>query len=265
MKIGIVGLGVVGTAVSSGLRALGHTIKEHDIRFKTTINDLFNTEVCFICVPTPSKENGECNVSIVESVVEQMNSMEYKGIVAIKSTVVPGTTENLRNKYKNLEICFVPEFLRERCAVADFTDNHDLCVVGTNNKAVFEKIKKCHGRYPETFVQVSPTESEFVKYFNNVYNSMLIIFANSFYETCKSLDANYTNIKDAAVKRSHINDKYLDCNENLRGFGGVCLPKDTRALDALVKEKKLDIDFFKAILKENSKYRITTYSGMREE
>ena len=265
MKVGVIGSeGVVGGACSFGFKLLGHDVRVHDIVLNTTIDDVVDTQVVFVCVPTPQAADGACDTNIVQKVISDLRDRNYEGVVAIKSTVSPGTSDALSDE-TGLNICFVPEFLRERCAVADFTDNHDLCVIGTNNKAVFEKIKKCHGRYPETFVQVSPTESEFVKYFNNVYNSMLIIFANSFYETCKSLDADYTNVKDAAVKRSHINDKYLDCNENLRGFGGVCLPKDTRGLDALVREKKLDIDFFKAILKENSKYRTTTYSGMREE
>ena len=113
-------------------------------------------------------------------------------------------------------------------------------------------------------MQLSVTEAELVKYFNNVYNSTLIIFANSFYELCKSLDANYSEVKNAATQRDHINDKYLDCNENLRGFGGVCLPKDTRALAALVEKNNLDVDFFKMLLSENKKYKTTTYEGMRD-
>ena len=264
MNIGIIGLGVVGGAVASGLQDLGHKIHPHDIKMNTSINDVLESEICFICVPTPSTEDGSCDTSIVDKVVGELSDNNFSGIVAVKSTVEPGTTKRLQNQYKNLEICFVPEFLRERCAVSDFTDNHDLCVIGTREEVDFNKLKACHGRYPEKFVQLSVTEAELVKYFNNVYNSTLIIFANSFYELCKSLDANYSEVKNAATQRDHINDKYLDCNENLRGFGGVCLPKDTRALAALVEKNNLDVDFFKMLLSENKKYKTTTYEGMRD-
>ena len=61
-----------------------------------------------------------------------------------------------------------------------------------------------------------------------------------------------------------ISDVYLDCNENLRGFGGMCLPKDLLALNSLVKNLKLDIQFFDSILLENDKYKTTVFNGMRK-
>lgn len=265
MKLGIIGLGVVGSAIRQGLEELGHSIKEHDIKYKTSVKNIMNSEVCFICVPTPSKQNGECDTSIVESVVKDLNNFQYPGIVAIKSTVVPGTTEKLKKEYPDLEICFVPEFLRERCAVADFTDNHDLCVIGTEDADVFRKIKKCHGHYPVKYIQLNPTEAEMCKYFNNIYNATLITFANSFYEICEVLGIDYSRVKAATTERTHICNKYLDCNKNLRGFGGVCLPKDTKAIAALVKSINLDVDFFETLLSENSKYKKTIYEGMREQ
>ena len=69
MRIGIIGLGVVGGAVASGLKALGHDIKAHDIRFDTTANILVDTEISFVCVPTPSSEFGKCDTNIVENVI----------------------------------------------------------------------------------------------------------------------------------------------------------------------------------------------------
>ena len=265
MKVGIVGVGIVGSAVNEGIRRLGHEIKVHDVKYDTSIKDVLETDICFVCVPTPSQENGECNTDIVELVISNLNDCGYEGVVAIKSTVTPGTTNRLSDKYPNLELCFVPEFLRERCAIADFINNHDLCVIGTNNSLAYEKIKKVHGNYPKKFIQLSPLESEFVKYFNNVYNATLVTFANSFYEVCKATGADYTKIKNTIVQREHINDAYLGCNEDFRGFGGPCLPKDTRTIATLVKRKNLNVDFFKMLLEENSKYKTTVFKGMREE
>lgn len=262
--IGIIGLGVVGSAVESGFKKLGHEVKIHDIKFGTKLEDVLDTEVCYICVPTPSCDNGACDTSIVESVIESLISKNYTGVMAIKSTVSPGTTATLIEKFKNTNICFVPEFLRERCAVVDFIENHDLCVIGTDREDIYEKIKNNHGRYPKKFVKLTVTEAELTKYFNNVYNATLITFANSFYEVCKSFGANYTSVKDAITERNNISDVYLDCNDNVRGFGGMCLPKDTSALNFLVKNNKIDVDFFEMILKENNKYKITVFEGMRE-
>jgi len=265
MKIGIVGVGIVGSAIKHGFEKLGHQVFTHDTRHYTSIEDVKDTDVVFICVPTPSLKNGKCNVRIVEDVVNELDSIDYKGLIAIKSTVEPGTTESLQDKYPNRNLAFVPEFLRERCAIADFTENHDLCVIGTDNEKSFEIIKRAHGKYPENVIQLSVTEAELVKYFNNVYNATLITFANSFYEICKGLGANYTNVKDAVVNRKHIKDIYLECNENFRGFGGVCLPKDTKALDRLAKELKTNSKLFSTILKENDRYKTTVFEGMREE
>ena len=67
------------------------------------IEDVLTTDVCFICVPTPSTEDGSCDVSVVEEVVQQLHDNNYKGIIAIKSTVKPGTTQRLIEKYTDLK------------------------------------------------------------------------------------------------------------------------------------------------------------------
>ena len=265
MKIGIVGVGIVGSAIKFGFEKLGYKVVTHDTRHYTSIEDVKDTDVVFICVPTPSLKNGKCNVHIVKDVVFELNKLDYQGVIAIKSTVEPGTTKRLQEKYPDRTISYVPEFLRERCAITDFCEHHDLCVVGTDDIEVFNLIKEAHGKFPQNIVQLSVTEAELVKYFNNVYAATLITFANSFYEVCQGLDANYTKVKNAVVNRNHITDQYLDCNENFRGFGGVCLPKDTRALNRLAKELKTNSKLFHTILKENERYDSTVFDGMREE
>lgn len=264
MKIGIVGLGVVGTAIEHGFKKLGHKVLVHDIKFDTEISSLKSTEVIYICVPTPQSENGQCNITIVDQVLSDLSKMKYAGFVCIKSTVAPGTTQKMIDRYKNLDISFVPEFLRERCAEVDFVENHDICIIGTNSEEAYGTIKKTHGTYPQKFIRLDPTEAELSKYFNNVYNATLITFANSFYEVCKSLGADYTEIKNAVSSRKNISNIYLDCNENVRGFGGACLPKDTSALAYLAKNAGLQVEFFDDILKENKKYKTTVFRGMRK-
>ena len=263
MEIGIIGLGIIGSACKFGFEKLGHKVLGHDIILNTKINDLLGCEVIYICVPTPSNEDGSCNTSIVEEVVLELNKLNYKGVVAIKSTVKPTTTLKLQNT-TTLEICFVPEFLRERSALVDFIENHDLLAIGTKNKEVFNLIKEFHGHYPQNISQLDPTEAEILKYYSNVLNALKVTFANEMYEICEKLNVNYTKIKNAFVKRGTTKDVYLDVSDNFRGYAGMCLPKDTKALAALVKELDLDLDLFRVIDEENDKFKPTVFEGMRK-
>jgi len=266
MIIGVIGEGVVGGAVKYGMEKLGHNVVVHDIKYEgSTIEKVLDTELCFICVPTLSNKDGTCNVCIVEKIVVDLSDSDYKGVVAIKSTVSPGTTLKLIRKYIYVHIAFVPEFLRERCANSDFMENHDVCVIGAYSQLIYDIIKQAHGRYPRSFVKVTPTEAELVKYYNNIYNATLITLANSMYEVCKYVDADYTMVKEALIHRDHIFDRYLDCNDNFRGWGGMCLPKDLKALDSFCGINNINVDFFKSLLEENDKYKITVYDGMRDE
>lgn len=269
MKIGIVGSeGIVGSTCKFGFEKVGHEVLCHDIVLGTSIKNVLDTEIIFICVPTPTREDGSCDTSIVESVIEQINTCRVQTkitkseIIAIKSTVAPRTTELFASKYKDLQFAFVPEFLRERCPISDFTENHDVCIIGTYSEEIFEKIKNAHGKLPKKFVRLSPTEAEFVKYFTNSFNAMRIVFANSFYEICKKYDVDYTIVKDAATNINHIPHNYLECNENMRGFAGMCLPKDLKVLAKM--SECTCADFFNNILRENEKYNKTVFKGMRK-
>ena len=263
MKIGIIGLGIIGSAVKYGFEKLGHQILVHDIILETKIQDVLPAEIVYICVPSPSKEDGSCDTSIVENVVLKLCDLKYNGIIAIKSTVKPGTTQKLIDLTK-MDICFVPEFLRERCAIVDFTEKHDLLAVGTHSKEIYDKVVECHGKYPQNYAMLTPTEAELLKYYSNVFNSMKIIFANEMYEVAKAIGADYTEIKNAFVKRKTAVDLYLDVNDNFRGFGGMCLPKDTAALAAFVKKLNLDMKLFETILEENKKFKVTVFDNMRK-
>lgn len=264
MKIGIVGLGAVGTANKQGFEYLNHEVVGHDIKLHTTIMDVYDAEIVFVCVPTPQAEDGSCDTSIIESVIEELAEKYYRGIVAIRSTVVPGFTQRMIDTYKNLTICFVPEFLRERCAADDFIHNHKLLAIGTHDIWVYRKLVKAHGDLPENVVHLTPSEAEVLKYYNNVYAALRVTFSNVMYEICEKLDCDYTTIKDAYIKTGKAIDMYLDVNPNLRGYGGMCLPKDTQAIAALLNELDLNYDLIQSIHNDNTKFKKTVFNGMRE-
>jgi len=230
MKIGIIGVGMVGETLQYGFTRIGHDVIPFDPKIPgSDKSDLSGTDLVFICVPTPCNDKGECDVSIVEEVVGKLR-WGYKGLVVIKSTVTPGTTDRLAKLYPSLRLAFCPEFLRERARYSDFVENHDVCIVGTPLPEDFSLVWQAHGSLPKKCIWLKrPIEAELAKYFVNTYNAMRITFANQFYDVCEKAGADYTNIKNAVVQRQSIGDYYLECNKHFREFGGNCLPKDATA------------------------------------
>ena len=265
MNIGIVGLGVVGKAVEAGLNKVGNRISVHDLKLQTSIKDVIGTQIIFICVPTPQSDDGSCDTKNVEVVLADLAKLNYRGIVAIKSTVEIGFTNTMINKFKNLTICFVPEFLRERCAEYDFIENHNVLAVGTSDPYVFNAVCEAHSDLPKNTVQLTTTEAEILKYYNNVFAATKIVFANVVNEICEKTNSDYTEVKKAFIKTGRAKDSYLDVNPNLKGYGGMCLPKDVKAIIKVLKKLNLDYDLFDAIDKDNKKLKTTVFKGMRKE
>lgn len=254
MKIGIIGKGTVGSAVYEGLEYLGHCMSWYDIRHEgSTLQHVLDSQVVFICVPTNQLPNGDCDTSIVESVVGELAAANYNGIVSIKSTVVPGTSQVLIDRYPHLRISMVPEFLRAKTALADFVYNHDLLVVGCHSRADADILIELHGSLPQHVARVTPTEAEVIKYFNNVHHAMSVTFANIAYDVCDRLGANYMNVYKAITRRDCFNPAYLMANRNMRGYGGHCLPKDTSAWNNLVKKLDLPYTMIQSIIEDNDK------------
>jgi len=260
MRIGIIGVGNVGSAVRHGLTRIGHDVSVYDVKMpETSLQNVLPSEVLFICVPTPQAADGSCDVSIVENVVDSLAKEHYKGLVTIKSTVEPGTTDRLQKKHAQLHLAFCPEFLRERAMYVDFVENHDVLIMGVSNQSDAELLKAAHGSLPKQHSVVSIKEAELAKYFSNVFNALRIVFANQFYDVCKAAGADYNKVKNAIVKHRNIHDVYLDCNENFRGFGGACLPKDTSAFAHFAKKISNDdtLSLFDGIVEINKRYKPT--------
>ncbi len=264
MKIGIVGLGVVGTACKDGFEKGGHEVLAHDIRLDTKINDLFDAEIIYLTVPTPSNKNGDCNIQIVSTVVSELDEIGYKGIVAVKSTVPPGTVLGLQKVFNNLKICFVPEFLKERSASDDFI-NHGTLIVGANNEDHGQLIYRSHSHLTSDWILVSPSEAEITKYFHNVFNAARISFANEMFDICKVLGASYDKVLKSALARNTYSSEYLLVSDDLRGYAGVCLPKDVSALAKFCEKNDIPGQLIKAIGDSNKDRTKTIIGDMRLE
>jgi UDPglucose 6-dehydrogenase len=255
MKIGVIGVGKVGSAISFGFQRIGHEVLQHDIKLETRLKDVLPATLVFVCVPTPSSADGSCNRKLVYDVVRDLVGAAYEGLVVIKSTVTPGTTDNLQRLYPNLDLAFCPEFLRERAAFSDFVENNDVCVSGVYKDTDAGLIEEAHGSLPKHFARMRPLEAEFCKYFCNTFNAMRVVFANQFYDVCKSAGADYSVIKNAVIKRNNIDDHYLECNEQFRAFSGSCLPKDADAFSHYAAVLGVEVDLIDTMISINEKLK----------
>jgi UDPglucose 6-dehydrogenase len=255
MKIGIVGLGVVGKALKSGFERLGHEVLVHDRKLDTKITDLFECSVIYVCVPTPSRPDGACDTSIVDGVLGDLRG--YEGDVAIKSTIPPGTTCLLWSKHcsgprRSYSLSHVPEFLRAACPEVDFVERQRCLVIGTWDMNAAQCITDSHGHYPQAVIRVSPYEAEVIKYMYNAFNALRIVFADEFWQVCQKSDADYNVVKNTFVRLENIPNSYLDITEKFRGvFGGECLPKDCKAILSYAREHGISMKLLEAVQAAN--------------
>lgn len=257
MIIGIIGYGVVGKAIAQAFESQSHYVKWYDkhIDNHTNYSDLYDCECIFVCVPTQTI-NGRCDILPVEDAFSKLNHLKFKGLVILKSTVPPGTTQTLIENYPNLKICFVPEFLRQDSALHDFMYSNETLIVGSKCKKTFDFLVDLHAPFYNNAIRISEVEAEVVKYFANNFNSMRVVFANLFYEVCQKVDAEYDEVLRSATALSTIgNASYLKCNKKLRGFGGKCLPKDVEAFNNFIKDLDVPATLLDSIINDNEYYK----------
>jgi hypothetical protein len=268
MEIGVLGMGMVGQAVHDVMRDVGHTTCFFDPKFPgSKFETILNAEIVFVCVPTKPGADDKCDLSILRSVLDQLHEANYRGVICIKSTVLPGTTNALIDFYSNSNICFCPEFLRERSAYDDYRFGNPICVVGTLSDQAYAFVYESHAEVCSEFKKVAPKEAELTKYFQNVYNTNRVLFANAFYEVCIAESVDYDSILDSLLKRNEMDDRYLRCGPTLRGPSGPCLVKDTLAFRAYVSDINLPVrpKQFDAMVHDLAIYPKTVIEGTRTE
>jgi UDPglucose 6-dehydrogenase len=264
IKIGIIGKGIVGSAVHKGMSKYQHDVVFSDpiICNSIPLKDVIScSNVLFICVPTPSNDNGLIDLSIVDNVVSNIIK-EAKGsnkLIIIKSTVIPGTTESYYRKYgtlfPNIKFIYCPEFLDNDTAYEDFINPNNVIIGHTKGS---EQCKSILTDIFSNFVdkkyifEMSSTEAEMVKYMTNSFYVTKVVFANTIYEICKKLDIDYNTVKKAFVHNPRIGDSHFEIfHKGGRGAGGKCLPKDLSALTNMTTDIDISYNILPYIQKLN--------------
>ncbi len=245
-KVGVVGVGMVGGAMQRYLeKKQGLELFLYDKgKGLGSIDDVNKAEIVFICVPTPYLKDGRgFDLSFVE---ETLSWLQGEKVVVIKSTVLPGTTEMLQQKYPQFKLLMNPEFLTEETADQDML-YPDRQIIGytANSQNVAGDVMQLLPLAPVERILPS-TEAETVKYFGNTWFSVKVSFANQMYDLCQALSVDYDRMVEAAAADKRIGRTHLNIfHKGGRGYGGRCLPKDIKALIQLADAKGVDLKLHK--------------------
>jgi len=262
--IGIVGQGFVGNAVYQKFKnyydVLTNDLDEN--KSTSTIDNLIRLcDTIFLCLPTPMKPSGECDVSILEDVLDNIDlitdNLETRRTVVIKSTIPPGTTEKFNLRYESLNIVFNPEFLTERNAVSDYENQNRIILGGprpttTELKQIFSKV------FPKArIIKTNSTYAEMVKYTTNTFLSTKVSFANEIYEICQRVGADYDKVIEYATLDERLGESHwgVPGHDGDFGFGGHCFPKDLSALLYVARKQGSIHNVLEATQKTNDEVR----------
>jgi len=245
-KIGIIGIGAVGSALS---KALAEPLLYDKYKNIGSIEEVNRADIIFICVPTPFKEDIGFDLSAVE---EAFSTIKGNKIVVIKSTVLPGTTERMQKLYPNHKVLFNPEFLQEKTAEADMKNPYEQIVGYTDSsKDIASEVLKVLPKASNEFI-VASDEAETVKYFSNTFLSTKVIFANQMYDLCQKIGVDYDLIKKMAKASPRFGFSHFEIwMDGFRGYSGKCLPKDTKALIQFGDKIGVDLSLLKLVDQKN--------------
>jgi UDPglucose 6-dehydrogenase len=248
-RIGIIGRGFVGGAMYENFKDCFDVAVWDSVEEKRTLNSFESfvdwSDIIFVCVPTPMKQSGECDVSIVEDVVAKIANLDRRKYVVIKSTVTPGTTERLAEEH-NMVIGFNPEFLTEANSYNDFR-HQPLIILGSDNTGLGAVMAQLYYEFNAKVDNVahvisrSTKEAELFKYLANCFLATKVIFANEFKKLCDKVNVDYGRIAEVAVLDKRLGHTHwrVPGPDGKFGFGGSCFPKDTSALLHFADENEI--------------------------
>jgi len=262
MNVGVIGLGYVGSACVSLFKDY-FSLSTYDIVKDCNCDSIEQlteqSEIIFICLPTPMKEDGSCDLSVINSVLNKINSLDKNRVIVIKSTVEVGTTDKFSSIYNNLDFVFNPEFLTEANFIDDFK-NQDRIIIGAKTKNSKNLLKQLYRTiYPSSnkvkIESTSPLNAEFVKYVTNTFLAVKVSFANEIYELTNELNADYQRIIEMSILDQRLGTSHWSVPgpDGNKGFGGSCFPKDINSLINSFNKNNIDSYILKAAWQRNIK------------
>jgi GDP-mannose 6-dehydrogenase len=298
MDISIFGLGYVGTVCAGCLVSEGHTVKGVDVNTSkvarmnsgeasivepevpqllaaghqkkrlsaTTSADegVQSTDISLVCVGTPSRANGDLDLTYMKRVCEEigdaLRDKASKHLVVFRSTMLPGTSEDLlipileahsgKKVGADFEVCYNPEFLREGSSVYDFY-NPPKIVVGERDTGAGEMLCQLYSGIDAPMIRTSIRVAEMAKYCDNAFHALKVSFANEIGNLCKKLGVDSHDVMSVFCEDQKLNLSSAYLKPGF-AFGGSCLPKDLRALAYRAKRFDLESPVLNAILMSNA-------------
>ncbi|EQD48710.1 UDP-glucose 6-dehydrogenase, partial [mine drainage metagenome] len=290
VKIGIVGLGYVGLVTAVSLASVGNDVVGIDIdadrinelsegkisiyepnlkelfienrdklTFSTEYEKLSDIDFVFIIVPTPTVE-GKINLNYVFKAAESIKDVNKNAIAIIKSTVVPGTAKQIKNK-TGLEVISNPEFTKEGTAIYD-TLHPDRVVIGGGTADAINEVWNIWSFTDAPVIKTTNENAELIKYASNAFLATKISFINEIANLCEKIPgADVDVIATGMGLDKRIAPYFLKAGI---GFGGSCFPKDTKAIISYAEELGVQLGIIEAAVKANED-RINRIADMIKE
>lgn len=253
MKIGIVGFGVVGKAMSEMFRgAVVYDPLKPEI--SCTRNDLNTCDVAFVCVPTNMLPDGSCDTSIIEEVMLWLDT----SLIVIRSTIAPGTTDSLKERYPEKRIVFQPEYVGETTAHPLADESARTFLIFGGDLEDCDLAVRVYQRVYNARVHIRimrPIEAEVVKYMENSFIGAKVVFMNEFARIAKAFGANVNVVREGFLDDPRMSRDFTFVYEDKPGFDGKCLPKDLNAIVQASMRAGYDPQFIRAILANNDRIR----------
>ena len=246
-KIGVVGNGFVGGAVKFGfspqvgcdaeVRVYDKNPNKSTHELEETVNE---SDFIFLSVPTPANEDGSINLDILDGALKDISEVHNgkDNAILIRSTVIPGTTWALQQKYPQLNILFNPEFLTERSANFDFI-NQGRFIIGSGDSMSsamaseeFSELLKNRFGSCISILECTYETAEMIKYMNNCFFATKVSFLNEMYQIAQKCEVNWEQAIDGFVADGRIGHSHLNVPgpDGKFGFGGSRFPKDIQAM-----------------------------------
>ena len=267
-NIGVIGRGFVGSAVAHGFSpSVGYdaVVRVYDkdpTKKECELDEVVReSDVVFISVPTPSNKDGSINLDILFQCLDEINEVyqnTFNTIFLVRSTIVPGTTRKLQEKFPSLRLVFNPEFLTERSANFDFISQSRF-VLGGDAKDTNIIADLYRHRFGESvsIIESNFETAELIKYACNTYFATKVSFLNEMRLISDAVNADWDKLVEGFIRDGRIGSSHTNVPgpDGKFGFGGSCFPKDIQALIHFGNEIDIDLPVLKGAWETNLKVR----------